>query len=72
MNSQRKNSLLINVNQNIKQRLKEEAKRKETKKKERATIKEGRLIIGQLGTLLKSRLEAEEHDHHHHHHNQNH
>lgn len=30
-------------------------------------MKEGKFIIGQLGSLLKSRMEGEDHDHHHHH-----
>ena len=30
-------------------------------------MKEGKLIIGQLGSLLKSRMEGDDHDHHHHH-----
>jgi len=52
----------------MKQKLKETAQRKDIKKKEKATMKEGKLILGQLGDLLKSRMNEEDHDHHHHHH----
>jgi hypothetical protein len=31
-------------------------------------MKKGKLLLGQLDNLIKSRKEAEEHDHHHHHH----
>ena len=51
----------------MRQKLKESAQRKDIKKKEKATMKEGKLILGQLGNLLKSRMQDDDDDHHHHH-----
>jgi hypothetical protein len=58
---------MFNMPSKIKEKLSYAANRKDIKKREKATMKEGKLILGQLGNLLKSRMDDHDQDHHHHH-----